>query len=496
MKISSLEFSHCRGHSAVVVEFPRGRDSSRAVVTFRKVMFIDNAANHEGHRGGAVRATARKENALAVPKLRFLSCHFIKNQAALGGAVFAQDVDVSIRQSLFRNNSAMLAGGALYIDSARKTNARIHESNFTNNEATREGEAPNAANASLGIVTEMQSVTGKGGAVFVGGAVGLDVAASDFKDNRCCRGGGGIASVHHRTPWDNQTQRILSVAASSFQNNSALCGQQEDALYMTSNADMCCVGGAMLVESLDETSVEAHLRHSTFVENDARGGGAVSFRSAHQSSAEHRVDSCQFRGNVGVMVGGAAMLTRCRVSVMNSTFVLCKSAHGGAFYNLRSTLIFAEHPDDPLAKSVIEENSASSTGGGIHSHVDSSLHVLHELFTSCCRVGSLNLTALIIRNNTAYRGNGGGLRILNTDDEVLLRGIRVENNRAVAGGGMSILGASHVSVTSSDSQRTIIESNTAAVGGGIDYETGESFSVWFTVRMFCVHRYLRSVMYA
>ena len=373
MTIASLRFSDCRDRSAVSVEFPQRRDASRAVVTFKKVEFVDNGGIYDEHYGGAVRAIGRTEDAFPLPELRFRSCRFIQNRAAIGGAVFAQDVDVSIRRSSFGNNSARLAGGALYFDSTKRANVRIRVSSFTNNDASGEGNVPNATNASPCMMrTEMPTIIGKGGAVFVCGAIGLDVEDSDFKGNVGCQGGGGIAAIHHRTPLGNETGCVFRVAGSHFQNNSALCGSQRRALYVAFFSDTCCVGGALSGESLDETLVEAALENSTFVENYARGGGAISFRSTHKSSAEHRVNSCQFRENVALIVGGAATLTRCRTSVVNSSFVRNKSVHGGALYNWGATLIIAEHPDDPSAKSLFEENTASIAGGGIHAHFDSS----------------------------------------------------------------------------------------------------------------------------
>ena len=83
----------------------------------------------------------------------------------------------------------------------------------------------------------------------------------------------------------------------------------------------------------------------------------------------------------------------------------------------------------------------------------------------------MDLASLIIRNNTAYRG-GGGLRIDNTQQRTVIRGVLFEDNRSLLGGGVMIDDVMNINFTSFDGHPTVIRQNMAAVGGGVYYEPG------------------------
>ena len=363
MTIASIRFSGCREESAVVIEcqHPVDNDRSRAVFTFEEVEFRNNGGRNGTHYGGAVRTMAHTENRCPVPIVRFLSCRFVKNRAAIGGAVFAEDAEILIHRSVFRNNEAYLEGGALYAESHQRTDLSIKKSHFDRNKAHGNS---TLLKESQGVVkSEMLRAVGKGGAVFAAGALGLSIRKSNFTGNVGCQGGGGIAATHYRFLSNNETLYVFNVTSSRFTDNRAFCGTQPHALEVTSGIEGFCLGGAILTQSLDEVLLATKLQDSVFRDNYAQGGGAFSFQSPNPSSAEHRIVSCLFEGNIGLTIGGAAALIRSRTKVTNSTFKRCKSTHGGALYSQNSALVFSRHPNDPSADSVIEGNAAISGGG-------------------------------------------------------------------------------------------------------------------------------------
>ena len=69
------------------------------------------------------------------------------------------------------------------------------------------------------------------------------------------------------------------------------------------------------------------------------------------------------------------------------------------------------------------------------------------------------------------------MRFLSTDRPSFLRGLRIEGNRAFAGGGISLGTIDNVTLADS-----VIENNTATVGGGLHYDTGEPFISFIRVR--------------
>ena len=98
----------------------------------------------------------------------------------------------------------------------------------------------------------------------------------------------------------------------------------------------------------------------------------------------------------------------------------------------------------------------------------------------CCS-DEMNLTALVIQNNTAFR-HGGGLRGNEINGKVLIRGVLIEGNRALAGGGIALLRTVNTNITTDDNEQpTIIRGNTAGIGGGLYYEPGRAYLIVFRV---------------
>ena len=76
-----------------------------------------------------------------------------------------------------------------------------------------------------------------------------------------------------------------------------------------------------------------------------------------------------------------------------------------------------------------------------------------------------------MRNNTAFH-YGGGIRVFTLPTAVYFRGITVEGNRAMAGGGFAFASSPVAHFESADGRAMRIVNNTAAAGGGLFFEIG------------------------
>ena len=85
----------------------------------------------------------------------------------------------------------------------------------------------------------------------------------------------------------------------------------------------------------------------------------------------------------------------------------------------------------------------------------------------------VSLSALVIRNNTALR-SGGGLEVNDVLEQVVVKGVKIEGNKALMGGALATLAVMNFTMTADDyGGRSVIEGNTAATGGGIYLEPGQ-----------------------
>ena len=92
----------------------------------------------------------------------------------------------------------------------------------------------------------------------------------------------------------------------------------------------------------------------------------------------------------------------------------------------------------------------------------------------------MDLRSLTVRNNTAFH-YGGGIRVFAVSTGLYFRGITVEGNRAMAGGGFAFTSAPVAHFESADGKAMRIVNNVAAVGGGLLFEIGHLVPVNITV---------------
>ena len=443
---------------------------------FDAVEFAQNGRTERPAPGAAVRTESCPGASCRRAVLRFHECVFLNNSGLDGGAIFAENADLDIRMSTFEGNAAASAGGAIYASSVRNASLTVEDSEFARNAAlgikTDEiAEEPFMANGS-----ETRRIFGTGGAILARSLLSIDIRASVFSENTGCQGGGAV-SVLDRGGGESDTDfdRVFFVSDTVFQDNVAFCRSQRDAL----NVDVFFEhdgerGGALAYEAMDDLAATWRLKDSLFLGNRAVVGGAMYFRGMGNSAADSRITACQFDRNAAIVSGGSLCLMAVHMTISRSRFRRSRSIFGGIILSAGPTLLKTERdPDDPEAVTVLEEAYAYY-GGAIASN-SGGRHPRSLLFLSQQTVvrvaGLLNLSALVIRNNTAY-GIGGGLTITSQSMTVAFRDMLIEDNRAIVGGGIDILDAPNVTFATDDGRPVIIRNNIAAVGGGVQYLPG------------------------
>ena len=102
-----MTLTGCHDHSAVIVEGRQTEDRrSVSTIGFERVRFVDKGDLAVTTLGGAVHEEACRGSSCVRSLIRFDSCHFQRNRAAHGGAVFARDIDLVFRKCAFKQNEA------------------------------------------------------------------------------------------------------------------------------------------------------------------------------------------------------------------------------------------------------------------------------------------------------------------------------------------------------------------------------------------------------
>lgn len=248
----------------------------------------------------------------------------------------------------------------------------------------------------------LASAGGRGGALFT--AFGeTTVVASTITQNSTNRSGGGL-SVASGT---------LALMDSTISDNSSING---GGIHMYSPGAALTVSGGTVSENTAQSS----------------GGGLVVFGPA-------TVDGVTFSSNVADSDGGAIFAGGGLLTVSNATLDgNTSSADGGGLFQLNNA-------ETVISNSTIINNQASDNGGGLSTD------------------GITTLVDVVIQNNTVT-STGGGI-VTRNDGDLSMTGGSLTGNTADRGGGLMHYG-------SADLNQVSISNNTATLRGGGIYGVG------------------------
>jgi len=287
-----------------------------------------------------------------------------------GGAILTiGGIKGTIRDSHFVNNeSTNTHGGALYI--TEDIEGGIEGSTFTGNKAHLNGGVIDIKTLTGGIRSSEfinnHSATGTGGAVWVHSASGIlnGISGSTFKDNSA--GAGGLSGGGAVSV----SGSIEGIQGSTFENNKALAGS----------------GGAINAGAINGGITS----NSKFENNTATTGGAIFLSNGTQGILSGGIDNSQFIGNTATSSGGGAIHLHNGIlqgGIKNGTEFSKNTAnyHGGAIWLIdlqdgisnskfieNKTLngyggaIATSNIDGGIAGSNFEKNNAHVSGGALY----------------------------------------------------------------------------------------------------------------------------------
>ena len=352
--------------SAIVVEAQHGDVRDAMTATFDRVQFSNNGHDDASVLGAAIRTHDCRTPPCLNTILRCLRCRFSQNRALRGGAIFSEDADLVIRDSVFEKNEADLAGGAIYAVNKLTGLLKVKDSSFMANKA--HGTHADAQTWDIGLSPSLQNASfitpGQGGAIFAFSLTSIEICRTVFRDNLACQGGGGLNLLHQETLPSKNVTLAFKIADSIFEQNIAYCNARSVLMVPNLVGRDYRAGGAMTYEALDETSVSWTIQNTSFVRNRAKIGGAVHFRSIPTSVVRHIIRYCQFIENVALRSGAGLCLKAGQFKIVASRFTNNRAIYGGGIQSSgRTVLSIVPDPDDPDTPTVIEGSTAYYGGG-------------------------------------------------------------------------------------------------------------------------------------
>ncbi len=251
-----------------------------------------------------------------------------------GGALFADDCDLTISNSVFRNNTAQ-RGGGLYVFPTTSTTLTLRHTRFEANTATADGGgfgAQDIDNVVLDNVVAVDNTASRSGGGGYLRAVGVTVSLSDFSDNTSSlRIDGSKATA------------TASITATRFVGNTAQLGQGGALWLSAQQPQVLPIIAAVSLERVQITGNAANL---------TGGGISAAFVNTTLSSSSLANNTAQQSGGgIAYQDGGALQLANTTLAGNSSAL-----ANGGGIYSAAETSL-------AIVSGTIAGNSAANGGG-------------------------------------------------------------------------------------------------------------------------------------
>lgn len=274
-------------------------------ITFRNINFVNGYSTGSG---GAINAQTT---------INIINCTFDSNSVSStstgGGAVYIksrEDSLVTIADSIFRNNTANVFGGAIQIASP------------TNYQHGYDVNIENCTFADNSVSTDVNERGG--GAIIINKYVRVNITSSKFVNNSAPTSEGG--SIRYSGP--------LTIRDSEFYSNHAIHG------------GALCFGQGELLK----------IYNSVFENNYATSeGGAI-------KSRDYEMENVNFTNNTAGTFGGAILSRSGVSSLTNANFDSNTAVDGGAVYLHRDLSRLT------VSNSLFTNNNATNNGGAVYSN--------------------------------------------------------------------------------------------------------------------------------
>ncbi|GMH38983.1 hypothetical protein BSKO_06881 [Bryopsis sp. KO-2023] len=383
-------------------------------VNFFEVKFIKNLANRGG---GLLLDSGDLEKAtLNITRSSF------KGNAAIGSlthsdggglALFGEKLNCSIEQTIFKENQAVLRGGAFF--GLRISLLKLSGSSFLENVC-----GVDVSNRNLNNPPEDPDILPTGGGVYVYKVPQVIFFEVRFIKNLANRGGGILLESA------DLEKATLNITGSFFEGNIAagnLTLSDGGAMALFGKQLKCSVEQTVFKENQAGVNggafsgfgiAAASIVKSSFTKNHAQRGGALSLRN----------------GDLGQI----------DVEIISSTFVE-NHAHGHpVISNGGAVAVMGNGTACHLENTLFESNSCEGFGGGVYLQ-DSTMNATHANFTNNTAHGrELQLPLDLRRESLAQEVGGGGAIFLNSSDAFIVHSI-FTNNTSKFGGAIVLSGA-------------------------------------------------------
>lgn len=322
-----------------------------------------------------------------------------------GGAIFANDSDLTIESSTFRGNTAA-RGGALYVFPTQPVTLNLRNSRFENNSANSDGGGFGAQDIDQvtlqNLVVTDNTANRNGGGGYLR-AVRVDVSGSEFSDNQSSQlppsqtgitGGGGLRID------GSKSTATTTITATRFSGNAATQGQG-GALWITAREPLALpVVATATLERVQASANSASLP-----------GGAISAAFVNTTLRDSAL-----AGNTTQSSGGAvACQDAGALQLVNATIAGNSSgtANGGGIYSAAETSL-------AVASSTIVGNSAANGGGilrtGGGATLRNSIVANNNAPTAPDINGAFSANYTLVKNSSgATLGSGSGNLAAGTD---------------------------------------------------------------------------------
>lgn len=319
-----------------------------------------------------------------------------------GGAIFAEDSDLTITDCIFRSNGAQ-RGGGLYAFPTTSTTLTLRNSRFENNTASADGGGFGAQDIDEVVVENVvasgNSASRSGGGAYLRG-VNVSIALSDFSNNTSSTlsptvtgitGGGGLRID------GSKATAITTITASRFIGNTSQQGQGGalwlsarepasppvlatatlDRVQLTGNAANL-TGGGITAAFINSTLLGSSLANNTAQQS---GGGI-----AYQDAGSLQLADSTLVGNASALASGGGIYSAAEttLAIASSTIVGNSAASGGG--------ILRTGGGATLRNSIVANNNAS-TATDIHGAFSTNYTLVKNTSGASLVAGSGNLAA-------------------------------------------------------------------------------------------------------
>ena len=336
-------------------------------LTMHQCIFKENTATYTG---GAT--YIQKSHSL------FESCIFEKNKVnslqqntSSGGAISATGANknITIKQCLFKGNTATYSGGAI---SMRKTRGTFVNCTFEKNSAETSGAV---------FTLDTSHLTGHsyGGAIHLVRNKDLIVQQCLFTENTATYSGGAIKMIKTQGIFVNCTFEKNSVKSRLQRDDfgGAVCALDNSHLTMHQcifkENTATYTGGATYIQkshSLFESCIFEKNKVNNL--NQYTRGGAISATGANKNIT---IKQCLFKGNTATYSGGAISMQKTRGIFVNCTFEKSSAETSGAVFTLDTSHLtgygnggaihLVRNKDLIVQQCLFIENTATYSGGAI-----------------------------------------------------------------------------------------------------------------------------------